>query len=188
MNIAVLWSSPNLNGLTGTAKEKVVAGLRAYGAQVDEIHLNRLHLEHCRACGDGWGICRAKGECVLKDDFADVYRRLVDADGIVFISAVYWHDLTECMKAFLDRLRRCEAGHNGFLQGKRCLLVACAGGTGRGATECLYKLEQALVHMELRAYDRLSVIRYNKDYMLDTLEQAGRLYADRIANGFDMQF
>ena len=188
MKIAVLWSSPNKDGLTANAKDRIIAGIRAHGAQADEIHLNRLHIEHCRACGDGWGRCRSKGECVIQDDFSQIYSQLAEADGIVFISAVYWHDVTECMKALLDRLRRCEAARNGLLRDRRCLLVVCAGGTGRGATECLCKLEQILVHMEMRAYDRLSVIRYNRDYMLDTLERAGRLYAERLATGFDMQF
>lgn len=85
----------------------------------DEIHLNRKKVEHCVACGNGWGTCNKTGECALRDDFAELYERLV--------SAVYWSDLTECMKAFIDRLRRCKATHNHYLAEKRCMLVACAG-------------------------------------------------------------
>ena len=51
------------------------------------------------------------------------------------------------MKAFLDRLRRCETAHNHFLSEKRCFLVACAGGTGLGAIECLHNMEETLKHM-----------------------------------------
>ena len=53
-------------------------------------------MEHCRACGDGWGTCRSEGKCVLKDDFSDVYSQLKESDGIVFVSAVYWSEMTEC--------------------------------------------------------------------------------------------
>lgn len=84
---------------------------------------------------------------------------LENADGIVFVTAVYWHDMTECMKAFLDRLRRCETAHNGYLVGKRCFLIACAGGTGRGVTQCLIHMEEALEHMKMRAYDRIPADR-----------------------------
>lgn len=188
MKIAVMWSSPNTDGLTAEAKNKFVSGLQIAGAQIDEIHLNKLHMEHCQAYGSGWGSCAAKGQCWKKDDFQNVYQRLSDADGIVFISAVYWHDITECMKAFLDRLRRCETAHNHFLAGKRCILIACAGGTGLGAVECLHNMEETLKHMGMRAYDCIPVIRYNKEYMLPALEKAGELYADRIVNGFDMQY
>ena len=188
MEITVIWSSPNKEGLTATAKNFFINGIKKTGAVVSEIHLNTLHIEHCRACGNGWGLCRSKGNCIIKDDFSSVYQKIVDADGVVFISAVYWHDLTECMKAFVDRLRRCETGHNGFLTGKRCFLIACAGGTGLGAIECLHNMEESIKHMGMRAYDRIPVIRFNSDYILPALEQAGELYSKRIKDGFDMQY
>lgn len=188
MKVAVVWSSPNTDGLTATAKSQFVKGLIKSGVIVEDIHINRLKMEHCRACGNGWGTCSSKGKCVLQDDFSDVYQKLVEADGIVLISAVYWSDLTECMKAMIDRLRRCEASHNHYLENKRCILVACAGGTGRGTLECLQNMELALTHMGMRAYDRIPVNRYNKDYVLPSLETAGTTYAKRLENGFDMYY
>lgn len=188
MKIAVVWSSPNVDGLTASAKNQMIGGMKNSGVEIDEIHLNRIKMEHCRACGNGWGTCRSEGECVLQDDFSDVYHRLAEADGIVFVSAVYWSNLTECMKAFVDRLRRCEATHNHFLADKRCVLVACAGGTGRGTLECLQQMELALTHMGMRTYDRIPVVRYNKDYILPALEKAGERYVDALTNGFDMYY
>lgn len=185
---AVIWSSPNMDGLTASAKDQFIDGLKASGIQVDEIHLNRKRIEHCRACGNGWGTCNKKGTCVIQDDFASIYRALVDADGIVWISAVYWSDMTECFKAFFDRLRRCDAAHNHSLAEKRCVLIACAGGTGRGTLECLTQLERGLTHMGMRAYDRIGVTRYNRDYMLPALKEAGKTYADRLENDFDMYY
>ena len=185
---AVIWSSPNVDGLTASAKDQFVDGLRASGIQVEEIHLNRKNIEHCRACGNGWGTCNKKGTCVIQDDFAGIYQALVEADGIVWISAVYWSDMTECFKAIFDRLRRCDAAHNRFLAEKRCVLSACAGGTGRGTLECLTQLERGLTHMGMRAYDRIPVVRYNSDYMLPALKEAGKVYANRLENGFDMYY
>ena len=54
-NVAVIWSSPNADGLTASAKEQMAKGLAEAGVQVEEIHLNRKKLEHCRTCGNGWG-------------------------------------------------------------------------------------------------------------------------------------
>ena len=107
-------------------------GLEEAGAQVEEIHLNEKKLEHCRACANGWGTCNKTGTCVIRDDFSGIYQSLANADGIVWITAVYWSDMTECFKAFFDRLRRCDATRNHSLAEKRCMLIACAGGTGRG--------------------------------------------------------
>lgn len=186
--VVVIWSSPNDNGLTASAKEKMIKGLVNGGADVEEIHLNNLNLEHCKACGNGWGTCNKNGTCFIRDDFAGVYKSLSDADGIVWISAVYWFDMTECFKAFFDRLRRCDATKNHFMADKRCILVACAGGTGRGTLECLQQLERGLTHMGMRVYDRISVVRYNRDYILPTLENAGETYAKTLKTGFDMYY
>jgi len=186
--VAVVWSSPNTDGLTASVKNRFISGLKDAGVQVDEIHLNAKKLEHCRACGDGWGICIKKGVCVIKDDFEGIYGTLARADGIVWISAVYWWDMTECFKTFFDRLRRCEAKCNRFLADKRCVLIACAGGTGRGVLECLQQLERGLTHMGMRVYDRIPVVRYNKDYLLPALYTAGQTYADRLETGFDMYY
>jgi len=188
MKVAIIWSSPNTVGLTAGAKDQIKGGLVDAGAEVQEIHLNSKHLEHCRACRNGWGTCNKAGTCVIRDDFAEIYKTLVDADGIVWISAVYWSDMTECFKAFFDRLRRCDATHNHYLAEKRCILIACAGGTGRGTLECLTQLERGLTHMGMRAYDRIPVVRYNKDYVLPALYEAGKTYKDRLENGFDMYY
>lgn len=177
MAILVIWASPNKEGLTAAAKNKILEGIAAAGGQAEEIQLNQRSIERCRTCGNGWGTCSANGHCVIDDDFADIYDRLVAAEGIVWVTPVYWHDLAENLKCFLDRLRRCEARHNHCLEGKRCLLVACAGGTGNGAVQCLQNLETTLGHMKMVAVDRLPVIRFSRSYMLPALAGAGEAFA-----------
>lgn len=54
--------------------------------------------------------------------------------------------------------------------------------------ECLHNMEEALKHMGMRAYDRVPVIRFNKDYMLPALREAGKIYAGRLVEGFDMRY
>jgi multimeric flavodoxin WrbA len=56
--IIVIWSSPNKDGLTATAKNKIIEGLSAVDPEIEEIHLNKSNLEHCRACGSGWGFAK----------------------------------------------------------------------------------------------------------------------------------
>ena len=186
--IAVIWSSPNKDGLTASAKEQFIKGLTEENAQIDEIHLNSHKIEHCKACGNGWGSCGKSGNCFIQDDFEEIYQTLSEADGIVWISAVYWSEMTECFKAFFDRLRRCDATVNHKLADKRCVLVACAGGTGRGSLECLDQFERGLTHMGMRVYDRISVVRYNREYILPALHEAGKTYAKTLENGFDMYY
>lgn len=176
--ITVIWASPNVDGLTAAAKNMVIEGIKSTEVEVREFHLNKLYMEHCRACGDGWGLCKAKGHCVIKDDFEELYQSVKDADGVVLVTAVYWHDMAECMKAFVDRMRRCETGFGRTMVGKKVLLVGCAGGTGRGAVYCLHNMEEALKHMEMAAVDRIPVIQFNKGYMLPAVREAGKTFAE----------
>ncbi len=95
----------------------------------------------------------------------------------VLVTPVYWHDMAEGLKAFLDRLRRCETAHSHALRGMQCLLVACAGGSGLGAVPCLARMEETLDHMKMEAAERVPVTQFNRGYMLPALEGAGRAFA-----------
>lgn len=180
MAILVIWSSPNTDGLTAASKHQIIKGIQAAGKEVDEVHLNHMRIDRCLACGNGWGNCQAAGSCILPDAFETIYNKMRSAEGIVFVTPVYWHDLSENLKSFLDRLRRCETAHNHDLVGKTCMLVACAGGSGLGAIPALDKLEQTLDHMKMEAVERLPIIQFNKSYMLEALIQAGSTFARSI--------
>ena len=178
--ILVLWASPNLNGLTAQAKERVLQGIVETGTETETVHLNTSAIQRCLTCGNGYGTCRSQGTCIIGDDFASIYEKMVRAQGIVFVTPVYWHDLAESLKTFLDRLRRCEAAHNHYLKDKKCLLVACAGGSGNGAVKCLFNLEETLKHMAMKPVERIPVIQFNKAYMLPALVGAGRAFAEHL--------
>ena len=81
MKVVIVWSSPNENGLTASAKESFLSGLKKAGTEYEEVHLNKFKTEHCLACGNGWGTCRSEGRCIIKDDFESIYRKLMEADG-----------------------------------------------------------------------------------------------------------
>lgn len=54
--VVVIWSSLNVDGLTASAKVQFIKGFINAGDQIEEIHLNERKIEHCRACGNGWGL------------------------------------------------------------------------------------------------------------------------------------
>lgn len=180
MKLLMIWASPNKDGLTAVATERVQHGIEQTGVSVETIHMNRLTIKHCLACKNGWGDCRAKGSCVIRDDFMDLYEKIKETEGFVLVTPVYWHDMAENLKSFLDRLRRCETGKNHFLRNKQSMLVACAGGTGLGAISCLSHMEDVLSHMKIVTVDRLPIIQFNKAYMLPALTEAGKAFAEYV--------
>ena len=87
MSILVVWASPNQDGLTSAAKDNILKGLSEAGGEAEALHLNKRDIRCCRACGNGWGLCRSEGRCVINDDFSEDYQRLVSAEAIVRLLA-----------------------------------------------------------------------------------------------------
>lgn len=175
MRVVAIQSSPNLDGLTSSLAKAVLRGVEAEGGETELIHLNRLEMKPCIACENGWGICRREGVCILEDDFESLRWKINEADALVFATPVYWHDLSESAKIFLDRLRRCET-FNDFktFAGKKTIGIASAGGSGRGAVRALYNLEDYLRRLGFEIFDLVPVTRFSKDHKLEMLEKAGR--------------
>lgn len=184
MKVTVIWSTPNTDGLTAATKNSVIEGLKNNNAEVTEFHINKMNIAHCRACGNGFGICREKGCCILNDDFDKIHQEILSSDGVIFVSAVYWSDMTEQMKIFTDRLRRCETLSGRRLENKKCLIIACAGGSGNGTIECLTSMERLIKHMGMSAYDRIPVVRFNREYMLPAIEKAGEAFVKAFETNF----
>ena len=175
MKVTAVQSSPNLEGLTSSLAQAVLRGAESEGGETELVHLNRLNMKPCIACENGWGICRREGTCILEDDFQSLREKVNEADAFVFATPVYWHDLSETAKIFLDRLRRCET-FSGFktFTGKKVIGIASAGGSGRGAARALYNLEDYLRRLGFEIFDLVPVTRFSKDHKLEMLEKAGR--------------
>ena len=175
MRVVAVQSSPNLDGLTSSLAQAILRGSDAEGGETDLIHLNRLDIKPCIACDDGWGKCRTEGDCILEDDFETLREKIAAADAFVFATPVYWHDISESAKIFLDRLRRCETGR-GFKSfvDKKAIGIASAGGSGRGAVRALYNLEDYLRRLGFEIFDLVPVTRFSKIYKFEMLENAGR--------------
>lgn len=175
MKVIAIQSSPNLDGLTSSLAHAVLEGVKEEGGETELIHLNLLNLKSCIACEKGWGKCRDEGTCILEDGFQDLVDKIADSDALVFATPVYWHDLSESAKTFLDRLRRCETG-KGFktFAGKKVIGITSAGGSGRGAVRALYNLEDYLRRLEFDIFDLAPVTRVSKDNKLEMLKKTGK--------------
>lgn len=180
MSIPIIWCSPNQDGLTAACKEAALRGVSSAGKSVEPIQLNALSIERCRVCGNGYGDCKEKGTCVIDDDLAEVYQKMVDAEAVVFITPVYWHDLSEPLKALMDRVRRLETVHNHFLKEKPCIFVAAAGGSGRGTSYCMLNMEETLGHIGMVPRDRLPITRFSREYMLKAIEASAKHLCEEL--------
>jgi len=175
MKIIAIQSSPNVKGLTSALAQAVLKGVKEKGGTIELVHLNNLNIKTCIACESGWGKCRTEGTCILQDDFTALREKIAEADSLIFATPVYWGDISESAKTFLDRLRRVESGLDfERFKGKKVIGITSAGGTGRGAVRALYNLEDYLRRVGFEIFDLVSVTRFSKDHKLLMLQDAGR--------------
>lgn len=64
--------------------------------------LRKYNIEYCRGCLS----CMRKGEdrCPLKDDIPMIHDKMLNADGVIFVSPVYVHSVTASIKNLFDRM------------------------------------------------------------------------------------
>ena len=181
MKITMISGSRNRQGKTATMAEALLQGASSAGADCERHFLPELAIERCRQCDErGWGDCLQKGTCVIEDDFASLVETIRAADAVVFANPVYFSDLSESLKAFLDRLRRTtrhESGKPG-IEGKPAVGVCVAGGGGGGAPACVERMQRVLDTCGFDVLDLVPVRRQNMDLKTQVLETTGRWLAE----------
>jgi len=116
---------------------------------------------------------------VIEDDFASLVDRIKNADAVIFATPVYFGDLSESLRAFLDRLRRIcmhECGKDG-ISGKPAIGICVAGGGGGGAPECTVSLGKVLRTCGFDVVDMIPARRQNLDMKLDILRATAKWLA-----------
>lgn len=99
MKILGLSFSPRKDGNTVILLNQALDGARQEGAETELYSIAGKDIKSCDGC---WG-CRKKGECHIKDDMQEIYEKLLEADGIIFGSPVYFYNMTGQGKTVIDR-------------------------------------------------------------------------------------
>jgi multimeric flavodoxin WrbA len=181
MKVMIITSSPNKDGLTAACGDAARLGAEEAGVEVVMANLNNMSIGQCHACGNGWGTCLNATQCQVKDDFQDLHNSLENMDAFVFVTPVYWGDMSESAKAFFDRIRRCEAWkkENGYFEDKPVIAVAAAGGSGNGAISCLTSMERLLMHIKAERFDFISITKKSRSFKLNTIKESTKAMVSR---------
>jgi multimeric flavodoxin WrbA len=192
MPVLILSGSRNRQGKTARAIKALKKGITAGKVKSEVIFLTELKLERCRQCeADGWGICRREGRCIIEDDFAMVAEKVKKADAVVFANPVYFGDLSESLRTFLDRFRRTRFMRPGAAPpgpfpaagGTPAVGICYAGGSGNGTVSCCFFLERVLQTCGFDVVDMIPVRRQNLETKLPMLELTGKWLATRPTSG-----
>jgi len=173
MRVMVIVGSRDHEGYTARAVKSIMSIFSDDDSTI--IYLPKSKILNCIQCGkDGWGECRSKGTCLLEDDFNMILNKMQDIGLFIFATPVYFSDLSESMKAFLDRLRRVSFhNRNEDIEGRIALGICVAGGGGGGSFKCGAKLEEVLNICGFNVYDIISVRRQNFEMKNKILIETG---------------
>jgi multimeric flavodoxin WrbA len=192
MQILILSGSRNREGKTAQAIKAIQKGISWAKGKSEVIFLTEMSLERCRQCDpDGWGLCRREGRCIIEDDFPSIAKKIEAADLVVFANPVYFGDLSESLRGFLDRLRRIGFMRRGgpppgpFPQGggKPAIGLCYAGGSGNGTISCAASLERILQTIGFDVVDMIPLRRQNFDFKLPILEMTGKWLVTKPDSG-----
>ena len=100
MNILVISTSLRAKSNSDILTDKLIAGARDAGHQVDYVSLKGKNIKFCIGCL----ACQKTQKCVLNDDANLIAEKVKNADTLVFVTPIYYYEMCGQMKTLLDRL------------------------------------------------------------------------------------
>jgi len=103
MNILAFTGSARKKGFTNRMLQHVLERIDGTKEIVSAYEIEAAPCKDCRYC---W---RKRG-CTIQDAMQEIYRKIDEADLIIFSSPVYFHTVTGPLKTIIDRLQMYWAG------------------------------------------------------------------------------
>ena len=182
--ILVIQGSPRKNGNSAALAEQIAKGARAKGAEIESVFLHGLKIFPCQSC---WKCYEPEARgCAVKDDMQTLYPKLLEADGWVIASPVYWFNMSGQTKVFMDRLLALPSFDKKAFVGKKIVVAMSFGDTNAynsGCVNALRSFEDAfkyvranLVGMVYGSAHEPGAIRENSSLMAEA-ERLGKKLA-----------
>jgi multimeric flavodoxin WrbA len=99
MKIIGIVGSPRIGGNTETITRVALDSAAQEGAAIELITLSGKDIQPC----DGCRVCKRTGTCHIDDDLPPILAKMLDADGIILATPVYYGSATPQIKALIDR-------------------------------------------------------------------------------------
>ena len=139
MKIVILSGSPRLKGTTAALLDSFTDELHKLGHDWQIFQAAREKFSACTGCAS----CDESAQCIFSDAMSALYSPLIDADGVVFVTPVYYFGFSSQLKKAVDRFY-CP---NGSLRDKSrpAMLIAAAADDDRRVADGVRLNYQALI-------------------------------------------
>jgi len=129
MKVLGIVCSPRKGGNTEILVHEALTGARDSGAKTELLTVGDKEIKPC----DGCRSCKKTGECHIKDDMQLIYEKMLNADGIILGTPVYFWSMSGQAKVLIDRTYALRHPHL-KLANKVAGAIAVAGRTGAIST------------------------------------------------------
>jgi len=179
MKILGIACSPRKNSNTEILVNEALRSAGGKGAETELVSVAGKKIAPC----DGCEACMATGKCRVEDDMQEIYRKLLEADGVIFGSPVYFWDVSAQAKAIIDRtyafmrdkpLRNKVAG---------AIVVARRSGTSTALNtfDAYFSLQRMIPARSVRPKTREELARERGGQAIGYADKKGEITGDRRA-------
>ena len=99
-NILIISSSIRSKSNSEILAQQAVKGALETGNNAELISLRDKEIRFCKGCL----ACQKTMKCVIKDDVNEILEKVKAADTVVFVTPIYYYELSGQLKTLLDRL------------------------------------------------------------------------------------
>lgn len=98
--VLIITTSLRAKSNSDVLAERLLAGAKDAGHDVEMISLKGKTIKFCIGCL----ACQKTQQCVLKDDAVAIAEKVKNADTLVFVTPIYYYEMSGQMKTLLDRM------------------------------------------------------------------------------------
>lgn len=99
-NIVIISSSIRNKSNSELLAEQALKGAISAGNHAELVTLKDRDIRFCKGCL----ACQKTLKCVIRDDVAEILEKVRTADTVVFVTPIYYYELSGQLKTLLDRL------------------------------------------------------------------------------------
>ncbi len=98
--VCVITTSLRAKSNSDRLAEELIRGANDAGHEVGLISLKDKSIGFCKGCL----ACQKTQRCVIRDDAVEIAEKVKNADTLVFVTPIYYYEMSGQMKTLLDRL------------------------------------------------------------------------------------
>jgi len=169
MKVLGIMGSPRRKSNTEILLDKALEGAEEAGAEVEKVLVSKLKISPCLEIY----ACLKDGNCAIKDDMQLLYKKLLEADHIVFASPMFFYGITSQAKAIIDRCQALWVRRHVLGMGKEDNRVRGGVFISVGATQGKKLFDGAVLTVKY-FFDAIGV-KYSGDLLVRGIDTKGQI-------------